>query len=254
MEKRNFWHRVFAYFIDLILFGVVFLLVAGALNNFVSQKIVGPNFIYKVNCQIKDNLVSQQRMDALLPLAENQSHQQKICKQTNVFFISFYVTYLEKIWSEGNKNYSVAIRYTSDEFGEQRRYIHLDSFFYLLAPFVFALFLAKTGQTPGKRYLRLVVCDAAFQKPTLIASLKREYLKSGLFVIPAIMEVFYSLKPDGLDIDAMADLVQAVEFLDPQIIFWSFVAISIFWLLGSFIRWRGATFWDQFAKLKVARK
>lgn len=234
--------------------------IAIILNAVFSTNILAPTFINSTTCEIRDDLFTTERMNELLPLEEGQNHQQILCKQTNMVATSLYITRLQKNWTDGNAYYSVHIDYHSDDNGTQTVYVSSDPFLYLLMPLVFALFLAKQGQTPGKRILGITVYDANFENPDFKSALKREYLK-GIFYVTGSLFGFYTILGFvNIDIDEAAEMLQSksAELGQSNFQVWivvgAAVAIAMFWFhFGSFIRWRGRTYWDQFAKLNTGK-
>lgn len=258
MIKKYFWRRSFAYIIDLLVCWLLLTIVVITLNSVFSTNIVSPSPLTRTSCELRDDLFTTKRMNELLPLEEGQSHQQILCKQTNIPIISFFFTQLQKIWSEGNLNYSRHISYYSDENGKQVPYISSGPFFYLFAPLLFALFLTKSGQTPGKRMLGLTVYNSNFNPPDLKSALKREYLKAPSFVIAALFGLYTMLSIYSFDIDEAAELLQAYSvhleesnFIIPTILSVVLGSIVFWFQFGSFIRWRGQTYWDQFTNLNT---
>lgn len=259
MQKKHFWRRGTAYFLDLLIGGLIVTMTILLLNSVFSLNILAPELISSRTCALTGGLVTPKRMNELLPLREGQQHQQIICKQTNMLASSYYVTMLQKVWKEGNTNYSVHISYHSDEFGKQRTYIPSEPFFYLLAPLVFALCLAKWGQTPGKWLLYLIVYNNRFERPDLKSALKREYFKAIIFVGLALTSLYSLYQLITFDLDEAATYVQELLVNFNQTNFWVWMSFAIvltiggFWFqFGSFIRWRGRTFWDQFADLNTS--
>lgn len=256
MTKRYFWRRSFAYVLDILICGLMATIISITLNNVFSTRVLAPSQIKSGECEIRDDLFSADRMNELLPLEDGQMHQQILCKQTNMLFTSFYITTLNKSWKGGNKNYNVHISYHSDENGKQLTYISSEPFLYLLAPFLFALFLTKYGQTPGKRLLGLIVYNDALEKPDIKSALKREYFKAVVFVIGALASFYTMYKAINFNIDEAATTVQSLaaaleqsnRFI-PTITGFATAALVFWFHFGSFIRWRGTTYWDKFSSL-----
>ncbi len=258
MNKKYFWRRGFAYAIDVLICGFFATLIVLISNSFFSTNILAPELLKSTQCEVRDDLFATERMNELLPLEEGQSHQQVLCKQTNMFFTSFYITRLQKSWTNEGINYNVNITYYSDESAKQVTYIPSEPFFLLLAPLIFALFLARQGQTPGKRLLRLTVYNNAFDRPDLKSALKREYLKALLLVIGAMSGLYTMFSIINFDLDEIAKLAQTMpaELEQSNFFIWAIMGVVVtaaaFWFqFGSFIRWRGRTYWDQFANLNT---
>ncbi|KZK83998.1 RDD family protein [Pseudovibrio sp. W64] len=260
MTAKYFWRRAFAYLLDLFILGFVITAIVVAYNSVFSTRFLAPELLKTTACAPQFDMISQDRMDEILPLEPGHQRQQILCKQTNMFASSFHITALQKIWKEGNVTRSVSVSYYSDEYGNQRTYLPSEPFFYLLAPFVFALFLARMGQTPGKRLLNLNVYNASLQKPDLKSALKREYFKATVLIITALFGL-YSLY-QIITLDLVEAGKQAQELLQNlgQGNFWLWIvggvvlSLAAFWFeFGSFIRWRGRTYWDQFANLTTSK-
>lgn len=232
--------------------------IAITLNAVFSPNVVAPSFINSTACEIRDDLFTAEHMSELLPLEEGQSHQQVLCKQTNMLATSLYITRLEKNWIVEDTHYTVYVDYHSDENGLHTVYISSDPFLYILMPLIFALFLAKQGHTPGKRALGLKVHNDNMENPDFMSALKREYLKGIFYVIGSLYGLYTMLALINIDIDIDAEIArnQSTEIGQPNFLVWMIVGvaavIAMFWFhFGSFIRWRGQTYWDQFAKLST---
>lgn len=260
MINRNFWRRSIAYAFDLLICGFFATAIAILLNTVLSANVLAPALIKSGSCEMRDDLFTAELMNELLPLEVGQNHQQILCRHTNMLFTSFYTTTLRKSWRRGNANYSVHIAFYSDENGEQVGYISSEPFLYLLAPLVLALFLVRQGQTPGKRLLGLRVYNDAFDAPDLKSALMREYLKAAILVIGALLGFYTMLETINFDIVEAAEVVQelSAELEQTNFLTWATVveavaAAALLWFqFGSFIRWRGRTYWDQFAKLNTS--
>ncbi len=261
MAKKFFWRRSLAYIIDILLSMIVASILVVILNSFFSTKILAPDFIRTTGCEIREDLVTQDTLNRLLPLDEGGRHQQVLCKQTNMFVTTFYVVKLYKTWQKDDTTFNANIFYYADENGQQAEYISFQPFVYLLMPFIFALFISKKGYTPGKRVMSLIVYNDAFEKIDLRSALKREYLKSILFVLSAIFSLFTMVLSTGFDIEQAANTLTSLLVMLEQINFMlvRILAIIIFVLIfvfyfGSFIRWRGQAYWDKFSKLYVSHR
>lgn len=260
MTKRYFWRRAFAYIFDLLICGFFVTIVAVGLNGVFSSSILAPAIIQGGDCEVRDDLFTAERMNELLPLEPGQSHRQILCKQTNMLTTSYYVTTLQKVWSKGDTHFKVTLDFYSDENGNQRAYISSEPFLYLLAPFIFALFLSRWGQTPGKRLLGLNVSNVDVGRPNLISALKREYLKGAVFVIFALHQLYTTFAAINLDLDETAKLTQSLSEELESLSIWDIFTLGLaltlggLWLMfGSFVFWKGQTYWDRFANLKTER-
>ncbi|EEA92961.1 RDD family protein [Pseudovibrio sp. JE062] len=259
MTARHFWRRAFAYLLDLFILGFVITVIIIAYNSIFSTRFLAPELLTTSACAPQFDMIPQERMDEILPLEPGQQHQQFLCKQTNMLANSFHIAGLQKIWQEGNVTRSVSVSYYSDEHGNQKTYFSSEPFFYLLAPLVFALFLAKMGQTPGKRLFKLTVYNNALQKPDLMSALKREYFKATVLIIIALFSLYSLYQAVTLDLEVAGKQAQdLLNNLGGNFWLWIVggvvISIAAFWFeFGSFIRWRGRTYWDQFADLTTSK-
>ncbi|WP_310618533.1 RDD family protein [Flexibacterium corallicola] len=259
MQAKLFWRRLFAYFADLLILGAVVTLIALAYNSAFSTRILAPELLSSSACMTSTDLVSEEKMNELFPLENGQAHLQVLCKQTNMFATTFYTLTLQKTWSEGNRSYSVYTSYPADENGNYRFYVDSEPFFYILAPLVFALFLAKWGQTPGKALFNLAVYRDTREKPSLKDALKREYLKGSVFVLASLVGFYDLYTTSTFDLSGQAQLATSLfeKMLQPDfLMLWlggaALIALAVFWFLfGSFIRWKGRSYWDRFAHLNT---
>lgn len=258
MNKKYFWRRGFAYIIDLLIVGFFATIIVVILNRSFDTKILAPELFQAKSCGVRTDLVPLERMNELLPLEDGQVHKQVLCRRSNMLTTSFYTVSLQKIWKNGNTNYNVHVSFYSDEHGNQVSYISSEPFLYLIFPFVIALFINRTGRTPGKYIFRVIVYNDDLEKPDLKSALKREYFKGIIFVGAAIFGLYTMFGVLNFEIDDAAKYAQLVSDQVEQSSWWVWVALAfavsaaIFWFqFGSFIRWRGRTYWDQFAGLNV---
>lgn len=259
MLRRHFRRRGFAYFLDLLISSFAITAVVLLLNSILSLNIIAPELVKSRSCSIVTGLVSPERMTELLPLKQGQQHRQILCEQKNMFATTHNLAVLQKYWKTGNTNNSIHITYPIDKSGNLNSYFPIDPILYLLAPFIFALSLSIWGQTPGKWLLDLKVYGDNRKKPTLKASLKREYFKAVIFVGLSILALYTYYQGVTLDLDAEAQKLREIEAdlsvgnINNTVNVNVLISIASFiFLFGSFIRWTGRTFWDHFAKLTTS--
>ncbi len=262
VDPRYFWRRAFAFLGDLLLAGLFFGILVFIVDVAVPIKIVAPEVPKYSNCYDPPNPLSNETMNHIIPLKEGQSHFQIQCQQTNGFLTSYYRTILGKRWREDNTNYNVSVRYPSNRNGSPVSILYTDPIFPFLAPFVLALLLSRFGTTPAKRLLSLTVVRDNKANPGLTNCLIREYLKfSPLMVFAGLSLPNIYQHSNYTDKDAFHDSLKALASgLETTVssegffgAYWalSFVVFLLFFgfYFGSFIFWRGQTFWDRFARL-----
>jgi len=258
MVSRFFWRRGFALVIDFALVGFIAMLFISVANNISPIPLLAPEFIRSNSCELKSNLISKERMEHLLPLEDGQQHVILLCEQTNFFISRFNTTSLMKVWKKDGTNFNVNVSYYSDELGNQKNYIPIGPLVILVQPLIFALLLFMFGRTPGKRILNLRVFNHELQKPDLKAALKREYLKAIVLVIGAGFSIYSIFMLFNFDIEEAALLLKSIEdnletpLLNFGLLIGLLFGVAVFWFqFGSFILWKGSTYWDRFAKLTV---
>ncbi|WP_341367526.1 RDD family protein [Yoonia sp. BS5-3] len=261
MEPKFFWRRVLATLIDLTLISVLCAVVIVALNPLYSGRLLAPEIIQSTVCQQRDDLVTAERMNALLPLEEGQVHAQQLCRVTNTFLTSYYVARLQKVGMTENGRSAYTLHYTTNAAGESQEYIFVGGYFYFFAPFLLAFALWKWGTTPGKRLVRLYVMDDQGVKPTPVAALKREYFKAIFCIIFSLLPLIFTVVANNWTDDDAASFLQSFETEGRESaaakILMVYVVLSVAALIftfGSFVVWRGRTFWDRFAGLVTRRK
>ena len=266
MDPRYFWRRVFAFLGDLLLAGLFFGILVFVVDLAVPIKIVAPEVPKFNTCSEPRTLISEETMHTILPLKEGEVHYQALCKTTNGFFSTFYTTVIGKQWSEGSQTKDTKISYNSDRDGVPVSVLFTDPFFAILVPLLFAVILSRYGTTPARHLFILAVCDENEQPPSLLSALKREYLKWLPMVVGSVFSMQDIYKPSEFidDKTLYSELVKAASDLDKlaetttnevTIVTSDYLLLAVFAILffgfyfGSFIFWRGQTFWDRFARL-----
>lgn len=254
--KRLFIRRALAYFLDLALVAVAFALIAVAMNAVFDFKVTAPAFFQSHQC-VKKQILSTEKIEQLLPTTAGQSHTQVICKYSQMGLTTSYVVQLIHIDNADGKQLMTSLSYSSDENGREFTVYSIDPFMAVLAPFIFAFFILKTGKTPGKTIFKLNVFDMRLERPIWFSALKRELFKGLLFFLLGVFNIFVMYLTSVLSIEEQAVLLgkYATVFADNLGLFLVVtisVSCCIFWyLFGSFIAWNGQSYWDRWSGLSV---
>lgn len=257
MANRYFIRRVFAYLIDFILVSIVFAFITVALNSIFDVQFIAPE-LYKSTTCAPEQMVSAERMQELLPTSEGQVHHQSICRTTNMGLTTHYTVVLRRSGIADNDNTTTTIEYLADESGQQTIAYSMEPFLVLLAPLLFAGLITMRGKTFGKQALGLVIFDSHLEKPKLLAALKREYLKALFFVVGGLIGIYGMFQNSNENLDQLDAELDSLAASIGGARFWLFmgfglaVLLGLFWYtFGSFIRWRGRTYWDNWSNFDV---
>lgn len=257
MANRYFIRRVFAYLIDFILVSIVFAFITVALNSMFDVQFIAPE-LYKSTTCVPEQIVSADRMQELLPISAGQVHHQSICRTTNMGLTTHYTVILRRSGIADNGNASTTIEYLADESGKQTIAYSMEPFLVLLAPLIFAGLITMRGKTFGKQALGLVIFDSHLEKPKLLAALKREYLKALFFVVGGLVGIYGMYQSSNENLDQLAADLDKLAASIGGAGFWQLMGVGLAVLLaylwytfGSFIRWRGRTYWDNWSNFDV---
>lgn len=253
---RWFWRRALAYLIDLLLVGIVFTALAIAAGVLTGAKVLPPALFNSRICQNAET-VPESQMNTLLPISEGQHHVQRLCKVTMMGMVSFLEVQLIRTMTEGSLTKTQFISFVIDDSGKQIAVYPTDSLLYLIAPLLFAFALSRYGRTIGKGLLNLHVIDERRNKPGLKRALLREYTKGLPFIVLALIYLYNAYSLIGLDVPEVARTLPPLEqTVQPGFQYWvlayaTLTVLSIWYFLGSFIRWRGHSYWDRIAVTQV---
>ncbi|MCR9237824.1 MAG: RDD family protein [Alphaproteobacteria bacterium] len=257
MANRYFIRRVFAYLIDFIFVSIVFAFMTVALNSIFDVQFIAPE-LYKSTTCVPEQIVSADRMQELLPTSAGQVHHQSICRTTNMGLTTHYTVVLNRSGITDNGNASTTIEYLADESGKQIIAYSMEPFLVLLAPLLFAGLITMRGKTFGKQVLGLVIFDRHLEKPKLLAALKREYLKALFFVLGGLFGIYGMFQNSSENLDQLAENLNSFVASIGGAGFWLLMGfglallLAFFWYtFGSFIRWRGRTYWDNWSNFDV---
>ncbi|WP_306259362.1 RDD family protein [Pararhizobium sp. IMCC21322] len=257
MANRYFIRRAFAHLIDFILVSIVFAFITVALNSVFDVQFIAPGF-YKSTACVPQQIVSAERMQELLPTSAGQVLHQSICRTTNMGLTTHNTVVLRRSGIADNGNTTTTIEYLVDESGKQTVAYSMEPFLVLLAPLIFAGLITMRGKTFGKQALGLVIFDSHLEKPKLLAALKREYLKALFFVLGGLIGIYGMFQNSNENLDQLAADLDSLAASIGGAGFWLImgvglaVLLGLFWYtFGSFIRWRGRTYWDKWSNLDV---
>lgn len=259
MTKKYFIRRIFAYLIDILILSIFFAIFAVAINSVFNIKFVAPELIKYSACQDRQ-MISAERMSALLPLSGTQKHQQIFCTTTTMGITTFHTATLRRMGKVDGRQNIGFLSYYVDKDGKQANVYSIDPFLTLIAPFIFALFVSRRGRTYGKQALGLVIFDSSLANPNFSVALKREYLKAIPMILAAFVSIHTMYQLNNFDLDAAAlKLIDISSATNDGSLSQLFLlgavtiigSIGIWYNLGSFIRWRGQTYWDKWTNLSV---
>ena len=268
IEKRWLLRRAVAFVIDWIIVSLGVLIVVFALQVATGLSFKTTEIVTLKSCRNIDIVPAETLRSFGIDLSKAQ-HIQQVCKHSNLGLAHYYKTTIEIQRFVNGATETKGIYYNSDSEGKPAPVIPLDWIVPLLAPLLFAFQLSLKKSTYGKLIMSLDVVTTEDSTPTLWAALRRELLKFSPLIILALFDLGSTLSwLNGWDpeIPTVAQIVEEVapliaestdNSLDQPLVFAWFtfpnllaLAALIFYL-ASFIRWRGQTYWDQFAGLKV---
>lgn len=261
VEKRGLLRRAVAFVIDWIIVSLGVLVVAIILQQVTGISFKTPEIVSITSCRNAD-LVPPDTFQAFGEDFARGEHTQEICEISNMGLAPYYITIIGTVSKTDGSSQTRSVRYTSDADGNPARSISLEWIVPLLAPLFFAFQLSRKRATFGKRILAINVVTLENSTPTLRAALRREILKfspillSILFDMIIIMSWFGEFNsglgtPEQI-VNELAPLVPDPFSLTAWIVPSALLSlIVVIFYLGSFVRWRGQTFWDRFAGLKV---
>jgi len=257
MRKRFFLRRCFAYIIDVVLVGLAFSIAAFVLNRYADLPVVAPDLVKWTVCE-PFGVVPSARQLELLPPREGEQPFQRNCVTTVMGMTKYREVTIGNVKVRDGENSYRQISYISDASGNPVAAYTLGPFYYLALPFILAWQVSRRGTTFGKSRLDLVVLRDDGAIPTFTQALKREAFKFLPFLIFAIAEL-PSLFFAG-PIDLQASVAQLDELSgqvgDPSqggLLAFALLMIAAALLFavvfvhqfGSFIVWRGKTWWDR---------
>lgn len=257
MLKRSFIRRIFASIIDWLILGIFFAFIGLGIQTIFGIKVIAPGLLKATYCENQD-VVSKAQMDLLLPVEEGQVQYQTVCTITHMGISTHRIATLNRATQIDGVNYKNYISYVIDENNQQINFFMGDILLYLFGPLLLALWISKFGSTIGKKWLNLFIVDKTGQNPTLKQALRREYLKGCVFAASAIYSIYEISYLNNLNLEEFAKTLPPLTepFGDGQLPYFiatvTLFTIAVFWFyFGSFIKWKGQTYWDRFAKLKV---
>lgn len=256
MNKRHFFRRGLAYILDNALLIFAFTLITMILSPATGQNVVGPTFIYSKSCE-PSTLRTEEQIRDIFQAADGETTFAFVCTNKRNFIQSVQILSYGVEAEEGNQTRT--INFAVDENGERVNFIDITVVFVLIFVFFNAVMLSKFSTTPGKRALGLIVVSE--HMPETRATLKhagiREAVKALPFLIVSSYDFFSQqrlLEMDEQELAALSQTLieqtQAPQLSDFALPFLSLTIIAIF-MFGSFIVWRGQTWWDKGANTAV---
>ncbi len=260
MQDRWFRRRAVALLIDLVVVSAALAVVFYVLSAPFSARFIVPSIIGFNSCE-QSNFLSNERMEELLPLKSGEQHIQTICETRSFFLFKANTTHVTAFKKDGSKTYSRSIVYYSDELGNHTPYYPIQLPFYIILTLSIAIMTGKFATTPGKKLFGLQVTTESGGSPSVRQCLIREMVKFFPLIALAAYETvgFENPTPDELSVSA-GELFQTIEtngmlsLFSIQFAAGMLILIAFIWFqFGSFIRWRGQTYWDHLAGLYVKK-
>lgn len=264
IEKRWLLRRAVAFAIDMTIVGIVVTIAAGLLQTLTNSAFDAPKVFSYTSCEDAE-LVPDEAFGAFGVTNEEAVNFQNICKNSNLGIITTYVTSIGVTYQpEKNRIQTYYLKYSSDSNGNPQPLISLSVAYYLLAACIFSFQISRNRKTIGKSLMSLSVFRDDNSMPDLNSSLRREFFKFspliayGIFELVSEIWIFSAFSDLETPEEAVAELAPTIaetlssQSISPYVIpiVLLNVAIAVFYV-GSFVRWRGRTFWDQFAGLKL---
>lgn len=201
--------------------------------------------------------VSDLKHSAYIPPLLNASNEEKIvavvCETTSMGLLGKRVLTVNAVKVEGRVTTSRGINIVVDEELTPLTHIDLTNIIYLIMPLFFAIALATTGTTLGKRIMRLKLHNQSGQPLSIARYVGREYLRYLPWIIPAAIGLLASpLVFNPSDIELLISKLDDFQFV-ANILLATGVAtvIIVVVYLVSLLRWRGHMFYDKITGFEV---
>lgn len=268
MPQKLFTRRLTASFVDFALINGAMLLTVIFLHLFVSKQVVLPHLWESMECAsvepLSDDNMPQEGFAArnlkrLLPLGPGERYGLQYCVTKAMGITSYkelrFVTFSQ---SDGTITADYT-NYFENENGDVVGILFVGSIQPVFSLFLLWFLTISFKTTPGKNLFSLGVVTSSTQAPKRMALFNREGLRLIPFMAifaatPLIMASEVHLIPS--QIFAESSLVFKLKPIPTIILLLIYVGIPLlfFWyIFGSFIRWKGATYWDRCAETKVVR-
>jgi len=256
LDPRYFWRRGLAYFIDMLLLAMVMTVLTIFVFALAPQKVIGPSFIHRTICEPVELRSEQQIREAFGTNDGELASQLRCTTFQNMIYPVTTLTY--GIVNETASNTTIArnITFFIDEDGAMIEVIDLSFVEWFLIPTLIAMWVAWRGTTPGKAVVDLRVRGQNEDTPSLSRLLTREYTRFAPFVFLAAYGLYQILTAQQQTEREMARAAMELGAVFPIGLFaFSITVFLVFlvWMFGSFVIWRGRTWWDALAGTKVIR-
>ena len=256
--KRNFFRRAFSFLIDLFIVSIVLSLFAFSLNSILGTNLVAPHLFKSTICQ-QGEFFSPQGLTELFPVEEDAQHFQFECEITTMFLTKYRTLNFGTVQEVGNTTVRRSVSFVADTDNNKIDLASLDFALFLFSPALFAFLLSRNGHTPGKKMMSVIVRTADGNNPGFWTAMKREYLKALFLVLGRLSSLVDIVYSGSQSVEELAQSVSSAEL--PGANFWTNVSVSAILLLliiwfqfGSFIRWKGQTYWDRWNGLVTQQK
>lgn len=254
--RRHFLRRVIANIIDFFIVSILFSFLAVSLSAISGIYGSGPNSIFIRTCE-KTDLRSAEEIRSVLGLDENSQTFSELC-YTNQNFIQTVqiLTYGANVNTESGQKLSLFVSFPVNDQGEKIAKIDASFLFVVLLVLIYAYILCRFKTTPGKKLVGLLVTQLSdiATAPTFKNAALRETVKFLPYTLISILSLYESIifsttseAQLGDQVSRIQSIVQ-VSFFTPQVMIWLLVTLAyIVFVFGSFVIWRGQTWWDMAA-------
>lgn len=252
MLPKYFWRRSLAVYIDYFIFAFLLAIIGLGIQKITNTTIIAPQAITNSTCG-EQQIFKKNEMDEFFPLKENQTHLQFLCKVTNMLIENHFIAKVGIKTSDKNKQSVLLQILYVDKNGiasAENKAFDLSNILHIIFPFIMAILLFQKNTSIGKRLLGLQVVRKDNQPLDINTALKREYFKGLPFLAFAIYYFYTLLFPITFQ-----EFEVSSQITIPKIILSIIIAFAAFWfLIGSFIKWNGQSYWDRFADTIVEKK
>lgn len=252
---RYFWRRLAAYIIDVVSLIILLTAIVALIQPYVSTQLIAPTLVKSSLCKPVENLTQIGYAIAFLDPVPGDKAVFGICETSSPGSPTRRVLTIGLQRIEGNVVVSKLTNFYVDE--QLRPLAHLDvgNALFLLMPLLFAIMLARTRTTFGKKLLGIRLENINGQPTNLVRYAKREYLRflpGVLFSLGTITSGAAYFHPDNLERYISKIQNGSSIWIYPLVFGLVIFAIFITFLI-SFIRWRGGMVYDRFAGFEVRR-
>ncbi len=253
---RLFWLRALALLLDLALASIVAVLLAAAVQPFVSVKLDARTLVNYKSCEDVTEKVRSSPTVAALNLQPGETFSAAVCEKSSLGLMKQRTLTFTATEQSGNVQQNRSLYYPVDENLEQIAVFDIEPLDLILTPLALGLWAGWRGRTPGKAMVGLELIADRPDGKSFSAMLGREYLR----LLP-----FAALGLAGLvGYFAGAGSFSAAEFTEAAgngaspFLASALQSLAAFLLfvphLSNLARWRGRMFYDRIFGFEVRKR